>query len=102
MQEALTNAVKHSPGAFTTVRLAYEPGRPRPGPKRGRSSAARAPARSSDAGHGIIGMKERVLLPHGTITVGPTKDGWEVSVHLPLEAGAGQADASVALPTPAW
>ena len=45
------------------------------------------------AGHGIIGMGERVELVGGTLDVGPTERGWEVDAWLPgvRRHGSGRA-----------
>ena len=87
VQEALTNALKHSPGAATTVtihwgddglqlRVQNEPvsavtaqhiARPVPG-----------------SGNGLRGMSERIALYHGTLTYGLQPDGgWLVEAALP-------------------
>ena len=87
VQEALTNALKHSPGAATTVtinwgdeglqlRVENEPvsavtaqhiARPVPG-----------------SGNGLRGMSERIALYHGTLTYGLQPDGgWLVEAALP-------------------
>lgn len=87
VQEALTNALKHSPGTATTVtihwgeeglqlRVENEPvsavtaqhtARPVPG-----------------SGNGLRGMSERIALYHGTLTYGLQPDGgWLVEAALP-------------------
>ena len=87
VQEALTNALKHSPGAATTVTIHWgdeglqlqvqnEPAsmlttqriaRPVPG-----------------SGNGLRGMSERIALYHGTLTYGLQPDGgWLVEAALP-------------------
>lgn len=89
VQEALTNARKHAPGAHADVRLAWSPaelrievvddGRPRaqPGP------------RTSGKGHGLIGMRERTRLYGGRCEVGPAPGGgFRVAVRLPIEAAS--------------
>jgi signal transduction histidine kinase len=78
IQEALTNARIHAPGAAVRVRITHGAGV---------SIVVRnvlrgAPA--SNGGHGLIGMRERVRQAGGTLRVGPTRDGhWEVAAHLP-------------------
>lgn len=86
IQEALTNVLKHAPGASTKVTLAYQPhgieltvtdtddevhGMPIPGP--------------SD-GHGIIGMRERAALFRGTLGTEAVPGGFRVTAMLPYEA----------------
>lgn len=83
VQEALTNALKHS-GAPTSVRVTFDRthldievcnhGMPN------RRSG-------SPGGHGLIGMRERVLLYGGTIEAGPRdQGGFTVHARLPLGA----------------
>ena len=89
VQESLSNASQHAPGAAVTVtldhdaeavqlRVANGPGGPpvRPGGERG-------------PGHGLTGMRERVALLGGSLSAGPTPaGGFVVSAVLPLgEAG---------------
>ncbi|MBS6434559.1 MAG: sensor histidine kinase, partial [Rothia mucilaginosa] len=84
---ALTNALKHSPGAATTVTIR--------GGKDGlqlrvqndpvSSAAAQHTARPvPGSGNGLRGMSERVALYHGTLTYGLQPDGgWLVEAALP-------------------
>jgi signal transduction histidine kinase len=88
VQEALTNALKHAPGAFTTVRLIYEPDTLRVSVRNGPAPGPPSPGDRSGPGHGLVGMRERVDLAHGSMAVGPTRDGWEVRARLPLEPSA--------------
>ncbi len=92
IQEALSNALRHSPGADTRVELAYVLGglglRVVNGPAVAdeASGTASVPA-GSGSGHGITGMRERVAVLDGEMTAGPTPDdGYEVVVFLPAPA----------------
>lgn len=84
LQEALTNAAKHAPGA--TVSVSIDVGRTDlrvrvvdNGPRAGR--------RSDGSGYGLTGISERVELFGGTASSGPREgDGFEVRVELPLSA----------------
>jgi signal transduction histidine kinase len=87
VQEALTNARRHAGPARAHVLLRYgiealdlevtDDGRA-------------APTRSDGAGHGLIGMRERVALYDGTFEAGPRPEGgYAVRARLPLETGAG-------------
>lgn len=94
IQEALSNALRHSPGADTRVELAYVLGglglRVVNGPAVAdeASGTASVPA-GSGSGHGITGMRERVAVLDGEMTAGPTADGgYEVVVFLPAQAVA--------------
>jgi signal transduction histidine kinase len=83
VQEALTNARKHAPGAEVRVRVAGEPGQ-------GltvevcNAAAPAAPAPGSQPGQGLVGLAERVALADGRLEHGPTADGgWRLSARLP-------------------
>lgn len=87
VQEALTNALKHSPGAATTVAIHWgEDGlhlRVHNDPVS--SAAAQHIARPvPGSGNGLRGMSERIALYHGTLTYGLQPDGgWLVEAALP-------------------
>ncbi|MGW8886874.1 histidine kinase [Streptomyces sp. NPDC055749] len=84
VQEALSNVMRHAPGARVRVETGYH-------------SAAltvrvintapdRPAARSRGAGHGLLGMRERTVMLGGDFANGPTADGgYEVVATLPLE-----------------
>ena len=85
VQEALTNVRKHTQGAHTRVRVR------RDGPLLCldvRDDGGRGPEINGDegTGHGLIGMRERVLAYGGTITTGPAVDGrgYVVQARLPV------------------
>lgn len=89
VQEAVTNVVKHAPGAFTTVTLRYGAATLEVEVCNGTSPARTHPARSTDAvrapeGHGMTGMAERATLAGGTVTAAPKEDGWRVHAVFPL------------------
>jgi signal transduction histidine kinase len=89
VQEALTNVVRHANAAEAKVSVLYSPeainvwvednGRKPTGP------AARAGARPAD-GHGLVGMRERVVAAGGVLEVGPKPDGqgWQIHARLPV------------------
>ncbi|MEU1216512.1 sensor histidine kinase [Streptomyces sp. NPDC005791] len=83
IQEALSNTLRHAPGAAAKVEIGYVLGglgvRVVNGPARGLVKP------SPGAGHGITGMRERVAMLNGEMTAGATDDGgYEVSVFLPV------------------
>ncbi|MFE2096138.1 MULTISPECIES: sensor histidine kinase [unclassified Streptomyces] len=87
VQEALSNTLRHAPGAGARVEIGYVLGglglRIVNGPPP--ASAERKP--SPGAGHGITGMRERVSMLNGEMTTGPTPaGGYEVTVFLPVPA----------------
>ena len=81
VQEALTNAIKHAPGAPTTVAvrcadrqvvIEVENGRPE------------QPGAPSAHGRGLSGMRERVSMLGGSFAAGPTEaGGFRLRVSLP-------------------
>jgi len=90
IQEALTNVRKHAPTSTVQVCLGYEPDRLRvevtdDGVPLG---AATEPARSQPGlGHGLIGMRERVLLYDGRLQTGRVAGGgFRVEATLPVAA----------------
>ena len=94
VQEALSNVLRHAPGAQAHVHIEYVPigvvvevanTRPtRPGPP------------SEGAGHGLLGMRERAAMLNGVLLAGPQQEGgYKVYAYLP----ASPTDAD-ALPEP--
>lgn len=91
IQEALTNTLKHAPGAAgAQVSLTYAPGEmglevtdtgcPGAVPAVGTASAP-----SSTAGHGIAGMRERAAVFGGKVNAGPRPGGgWRIHTVLRL------------------
>ncbi|MFE7775328.1 sensor histidine kinase [Streptomyces sp. NPDC057445] len=83
IQEALSNALRHAPGAPAKVEVSYVLGglglRIVNGPARGLVKP------SQGAGHGITGMRERVAMLNGEMTAGSTEDGgYEIAAFLPV------------------
>jgi signal transduction histidine kinase len=83
VQEGLTNALKHAGPAHADVLLRYGPA--------GLDIEVRDDGRGTGstngdgAGHGLIGMRERVTLYGGRLTTGPRDGGgFEVRAHIPL------------------
>ena len=82
VQEALTNTLKHAGGVPVNVRVeldrgvleivVVDHGEERPDP--------------DGAGHGLIGMRERLALYGGSVSAGPAEGGgWRVHAHMPIE-----------------
>ncbi|AZM57781.1 two-component sensor histidine kinase [Streptomyces sp. WAC 01529] len=83
VQEALSNSLRHAPGAPARVEVGYVLGglglRVVNGPATGLVKP------SPGAGHGITGMRERVTMLNGEMTAEPTPEGgYEVTVFLPV------------------
>ena len=85
VQEALTNVIKHAQRARTTILVRYEDdalavevGDEGPGPQ------VPVPA-DATAGHGLVGMRERVALYGGELSAGPgPSGGFRVAARLPF------------------
>lgn len=83
IQESLTNALKHAGAAATDVTVHYAPDDLRLEIVNAAGSPAVLPTRTG--GHGLVGMRERVQLHHGTLQAGPLPGGgFRVHAHLPL------------------
>ncbi|MFB4281264.1 sensor histidine kinase [Nonomuraea sp. MTCD27] len=78
VQEGLTNAAKHAPGAAVEVSVSPLRVRVRNGPARSRPTGR-------SGGLGLAGLRERVRLAGGTLAAGPVGDGFELTVTLPRE-----------------
>ncbi|MEO3889884.1 histidine kinase [Nonomuraea sp. B5E05] len=83
VQEGITNAAKHAPGAAVQVEVSPERVTVRNGPPRSRPTA-------QPGGLGLAGLRERVRLAGGALTAGPMGEGggYELAVTLP-HAGEG-------------
>ncbi|GGX13085.1 sensor histidine kinase [Streptomyces lomondensis] len=82
VQEALSNVLRHAPGARATVRLTYLPDGLEVEVVNGRPTGPAPP--STGAGHGLLGMRERVAMLGGTMTAHPWHwDGFKVTAFLP-------------------
>ncbi|MEW2396472.1 histidine kinase [Streptomyces sp. NPDC046862] len=83
VQEALSNSLRHAPGAAARVEISYVLGglglRVVNGPATGLVKP------SPGAGHGLTGMRERVTMLNGEMTTAePDDGGYEVTVFLPV------------------
>jgi len=80
-QEALTNVARYAPSACTTVTVRYEPDRTNLSVDNGAS--ANGPRQGMGGGHGLEGLRERIERAGGTISAGPTSEGWRVEIEVP-------------------
>ncbi len=86
-QEALTNVVKHAPGALAEICLEFNDGSVSLAVVDMYSAVTPAshasPLSDTGAGYGIQGIKERILLLGGRVEAGPTDNGWRVHAEVP-------------------
>jgi signal transduction histidine kinase len=84
VQESLTNAAKHAPGAPVDVRV---------GCGDGAVEVVVDSAGRPGTGHGLglDGMRERAASLGGTLTAGPGGPGWRVRAELPLPTRSGRS-----------
>jgi signal transduction histidine kinase len=75
VQEGLTNARKHAPGATVRVGVTGAAGGGLRLDVRNRRPVAGGPAAIPGTGTGLIGLTERAVLAGGTLEHGPTPDG---------------------------
>ncbi|MGW8490589.1 sensor histidine kinase [Streptomyces sp. NPDC055886] len=83
VQEALSNVMRHAPGASAEVAIGHRP--------TGltvrvvNSPPDRPAAPSPGVRHGLLGMRERAAMLGGEMATGPTPEGgWEVTAILPV------------------
>lgn len=99
VQEALTNIRKHAGPGLTGVEAAVDYGvadgdrvRVRVADDGGSADPGGptdlGPAQTVGAGHGLVGMRERVTAHGGTLQAGPTADGFEIAVDLPTRSSS--------------
>ncbi len=86
VQEALTNVVKHAGPTTATVTLTFGDTLDINVTDDGRGAAAGLAAGIPGAGHGTVGMRERVAMLNGYLAVGPRPGGgFRVHATIPLE-----------------
>ncbi|MFD5826730.1 sensor histidine kinase [Lentzea sp. NPDC060358] len=81
VQEALTNATRHAPGSKASVHVHENDGVLEVVVV----NTAGGPSRGGGSGQGLVGMRERVAVHGGTLTVKSTEDGgFMVRARIPL------------------
>ncbi|MEU4653373.1 histidine kinase [Streptomyces sp. NPDC023723] len=94
VQESLTNAARHAPGAAVSVAVRYT----------AREVAVRVTDEGTGAGpvpgggRGLIGLDERVRLAGGALAYGPRGAGFAVTAQVPRAPGAAPAPRLATLP----
>jgi signal transduction histidine kinase len=105
VQEALTNAAKHAPGAPVTVESRADPGgttvvvtsgpAEEPGAGGG-GSGGPAPG----GGSGLVGLRARIEDVGGTLEAGPHGDGFRLTARLPVTDPADRSEGPSPTPRP--
>ena len=86
VQEALTNVVKHAPGARAAVELSVSAGNLRLVVRDDGGPGGQAPRAGLGTGHGITGMRERIGAFGGWLVAGPAVGGgFQVTAEVPVE-----------------
>ncbi len=80
-QEALTNVARYAPSACTTVTVRYERDHVSLSVDNGASTAP--PRQGMGGGRGLDGLRERVERAGGTMSAGPTVEGWRLEIEVP-------------------
>ncbi len=89
VQESLSNASQHAPGAAVTVSVDHDAGAVLLRVANGPGGPVGPSANEHGPGHGLTGMRERVALLGGSLSAGPAPDGgFVVSAVLPLGEAA--------------
>jgi len=83
VQESLTNARRHAGGFPVHVELEFDPARLSITVEN--ATTPSSPSNGAAPGVGLAGMLERASAVGGTLTAGPTPDGFRVHAQLPSE-----------------
>ncbi|MFE4370303.1 sensor histidine kinase [Streptomyces sp. NPDC056835] len=87
VQEALSNAMRHAPGAEVRVTIGYHPSVVTVQVTNTAPHGVAGPAER--LGHGLLGMRERAAMLGGELAAGPLPDGgYEVTATLPVASSA--------------
>ncbi|MCX4509266.1 sensor histidine kinase [Streptomyces sp. NBC_01619] len=85
VQEALSNVVRHAPGALTRVSVTADDEHLTVLVVNGPAAEPVSALETTGTGHGLVGMRERVRLTGGSLDTGPLPDGgFRVAARMPL------------------
>lgn len=85
VQEALTNAAKHAPGAPVSVAVRHSFDQLSLVVENGRADDGRVPVAGLGLGWGLSGVTERIELLRGSLRTGPTPEGgWRLDLNVPV------------------
>ena len=87
VQESLTNARRHAPGAAVSVRIDLADDRLRVEVANTAPAERTAPPVGGHGGFGVVGLRERVSAVDGTMEAGATPEGgWRIAADFPVLA----------------
>jgi signal transduction histidine kinase len=90
VQEGLTNALRHAPGAPIAVALEVAEDEVEVTVENGPARTPVSPSRGG--GHGLVGIRERVHVLRGELSAGPTPSGGHrLRARLPLNSATVEA-----------
>jgi signal transduction histidine kinase len=90
VQESLTNAFKHAPGAPVDIAITGASGHVEFGVRNGPAGGPPSGLEQAGGGRGLTGMRERVAACGGELDAGPVEGGgWQVLARLPRQAPVG-------------
>jgi signal transduction histidine kinase len=85
VQEAITNALKHAPGAAIDITITRTDDAAEIVVHNAAATThPRVPLQSAGGGHGITGMRDRVTAVGGQLRAGPATPGWQVTARIPV------------------
>ncbi|MEU4831088.1 histidine kinase [Streptosporangium sp. NPDC023615] len=85
-QESLSNAMRHAPGSTVSITIVRSGAELRV--QVTNTAGHRSPGLPGPAGHGLIGMRERVSMLGGSLWIGPVGTGFAVTAILPIMENA--------------
>ena len=96
IQESLTNALKHAPGAPVGITIRARAGDITISVVNGPAAAAPSGLERTGGSRGLAGLRERAAACGGDLTAGPASDGgWEVLARLPAQPAPAGVNAAV-------
>jgi signal transduction histidine kinase len=107
VREALTNARKHAPGAPVLAQIGYRESQVRVVVTNGPATrSADSELSATGSGFGIVALRQRVELMHGTLRAGPTAEGGfrleaVLPAYVPTAEPADYTERAAEQPTPA-
>ncbi|MFD3523374.1 sensor histidine kinase [Streptomyces sp. NPDC058653] len=87
VQESLTNAAKHAPGAPVLARITHTDGRTEVRVTNSAPTAGELTSGPESGGRGLAGLRERVRVVGGSLRAGPYGEGFEVVATVPDQVG---------------